>query len=1227
MSTYQRIVVNPNTSVLLLNTDTLPNNSNIVVLLSNTNLPGRSVTIRDTTGNLSTTKTIIVSTTSGIHFLDGTSSVTLNQPNAFVTVANRDPETWVLQNTFAFPAEESSANVNSVTANYIIASTIQANLVFSTTQMNVSSFFVENVVGANDFQSFGNLYVGSTTNLFNTKGNVAIQASLRVVSTISTGGSVFFGENMSTISSVFIGGNTFIGGSISTQGNLFVSGGITALRPTFLSSLSTIGNIGIGSDVLMTQNALYASTVSTLATESKTVSTGSLVAFQTIQNNLSTLGPNIGIGADVFMTRNTITASSTITNSITASNLLQTSSIFTSTLVAYTVANLSTLSTSGLATFENGAIFNSTIFAKDLSISSLSVLGNLQAGSTVLSSLFVSDNTTVFNFSTLNNAIFGSSIFVNSGSIEGLRAFLSSATISNVLRAERISTTNLSASNIITLGSNDGTTILTLSSISTTFYRGAQAAFSSIGGDGSLLVNLNAISSSQLTSTVVGLSNIYATNIAGGVTAGQLFSTNVGLGTLGYISSGQSIAGIITPTEIQTGVSTLELTASNIVASNQFQMIFPGAAPNPAIKLEAASGGPIYEVFNSAGSNQLQIGVDGTGNAVIRSQWPLTQAQPLNLFGSIVAVTADEFQVTTFGPNVLPLTRISASVVSTGSVFADLGEFGLLYGDAKNLSNLPLSSMLATVSSGLSTVALFTSNTSNYLVNNYRGFSTAVSTVAQYTSNTSNYIFNSFQPFSTAVSTVAQYTSNTSNYMLNNFQPFSTAVSTVAQYTSNTSNYIFNNFQPFSTSVSTVAQYTSNTSNYLLNNYQGFSTAVSTVAQFTSNTSNFLAGALTDLSTSFSAMQIVASSIGVNCNAPRFTLDINGTGRFLTVSSQSMTVSSLGINCNAPSFALDIVGALRVSTISTNTIRADASLMYNFPPLSAWQFIGTTNGIPVNSISVMTAFNYTGASQTYNVPANATFIYIVGWGAAGRGFNNATVNAGGGGACVKGFLPVIPGESLTIIVGSGGKNTLLNPTSDQGGGGSAGGGSVPGGGRTAIQRVPGTDILTIGGGGGAGGGLGEVGGGGSANSPIGQQGSNGGARSTANNGIHGGGGSQTVGGSGGIPLSGTSLGSNGNFQAGGSAPAVGTAGGGGGGYYGGGGGAYYVSGTTFYGAGGGGSSLVTNLLRYRLETYDAVGKAPGNSNDPLRTGNVGTGQDGSSPWNGGDGLLYITAWN
>jgi hypothetical protein len=61
--------------------------------------------------------------------------------------------------------------------------------------------------------------------------------------------------------------------------------------------------------------------------------------------------------------------------------------------------------------------------------------------------------------------------------------------------------------------------------------------FSSISGNGSQIVALNAISSLSLQSTVVGLGNIYLSS--GGATQVSINSTIVGLGTFGYISSTQ----------------------------------------------------------------------------------------------------------------------------------------------------------------------------------------------------------------------------------------------------------------------------------------------------------------------------------------------------------------------------------------------------------------------------------------------------------------------------------------------------------------------------------------------------------------------------------------------------------------------------------------------------------------------------------------------------------------
>ncbi len=165
-----------------------------------------------------------------------------------------------------------------------------------------------------------------------------------------------------------------------------------------------------------------------------------------------------------------------------------------------------------------------------------------------------------------------------------------------------------------------------------------------------------------------------------------------------------------------------------------------------------------------------------------------------------------------------------------------------------------------TLGTPASSVALFTSNTSNYYANllqNYSTmFSTAVSTVALFTSNTSNYYSNLLQNWSTSDSTISLFTSNTSNYYSNLLQNWSTSVSSVALFTSNTSNYYSNTLQNYSTAVSSVALFTSNTSNYAKNILQDWSTPQNTIYAFASNTSNYYSSLLL-----YDASTVITSSL------------------------------------------------------------------------------------------------------------------------------------------------------------------------------------------------------------------------------------------------------------------------------------------------------------------------------------------------------------------------------
>ena len=223
-------------------------------------------------------------------------------------------------------------------------------------------------------------------------------------------------------------------------------------------------------------------------------------------------------------------------------------------------------------------------------------------------------------------------------------------------------------------------------------------------------------------------------------------------------------------------------------------------------------------------------------------------------------------------------------------------------------------------------------------------------------------------------------------------------------------------------------------------------------------------------------------------------------------------------------------------------------------------------------------FNYTGAAQTWTVPAGVTSATFDLYGAEGGGYSSTGFASGLGGRATA-TIGVTPGESIQVNVG--GKGAISSDAS--GGGGFNGGGGVEagsglvtaggGGGGASDIRIGGVAlanrVLVAGGGGGSGsqqcgGGVGVAGGSGGGLS--GDAGGSGGCSDPDKNG--GGGGTQIAGGAaGGGAATAGSLGLGGDGDR--TPLCLGcslyySSGGGGGGYYGGGGGQK--------GSGGGGGS-------------------------------------------------------
>jgi hypothetical protein len=106
--------------------------------------------------------------------------------------------------------------------------------------------------------------------------------------------------------------------------------------------------------------------------------------------------------------------------------------------------------------------------------------------------------------------------------------------------------------------------------------------------------------------------------------------------------------------------------------------------------------------------------------------------------------------------------------------------------------------------------------------------------------------------------------------------------------------------------------------------------------------------------------------------------------------------------------------------------------------------------VPTSATSFATSFTYSGAIQTFTVPAGVTAIQVTVWGAGGSGGGAP----GGAGAFIQGILTVTPGQVLSLLVGQGG---VFNGTSSSFGGGGATAAALnytgSGGGRSAIQTI------------------------------------------------------------------------------------------------------------------------------------------------------------------------------
>ena len=395
-------IVTASTSVILVDTSALTAGESAVVLLSSQVPPGRNVTVRDSLGYLSSPQSIIVSTTTGLTFGDGTSSIAISNPYASLTVSSKDSATWNLVNTFAFPLNQTVANVKSLTtstingANAYIGSTVSTTQIVtqtlsakSTSQVFGPLFVSTLVVGVQPNQQIpyysvpgynayiiGNSYISS--NAF-VGGNVTVGGAGVFGSTVTVGGSLNVAQGATIQGNVAVQGSVNVIGTGTTQcGNLVALSTLNVVGlATFNSTLTTQSSIQVG-------GSLTANTIQTSSVQITGGTSGYLQLGAPTGPILRIQGSGLSINTPIYTTL------------LSTQSVLATTGISTGTLTV-----LSSFSGQGISQFllssatiqnSNGNLITSSIQANSIQISNGITIQTFNASSFVTSSCVVQGN-------------------------------------------------------------------------------------------------------------------------------------------------------------------------------------------------------------------------------------------------------------------------------------------------------------------------------------------------------------------------------------------------------------------------------------------------------------------------------------------------------------------------------------------------------------------------------------------------------------------------------------------------------------------------------------------------------------------------------------------------------------------------------------------------------------------------------------------------------------------
>lgn len=588
------VVVNGDTSVILVNTRSLTANQSAVVILSSINYPGRTVTIRDSVGYLSSPQTIIVSTQQNVFFADGTSSIIMTQPYSYLTVTSRDANSWNLKNSFGFPQNLTIANAAALTTSSIVTSNLFAQSFVSTPYMNLQTLNATSSSAIYGPTFVSTLLVGPPVTALTTDPgyNLYVQGAMKMTGTMDVEGASRFRGSVSTGSNLFVLGNISSLGAFGARGDIMTLGNFLAPNGSIITNnLDVRGVTNIGGSATFSNSLTIASNLAVQnSISSVTYTTSSLQ----VASSISLQEKSIAYRTYDLLFSDAITLPGISTQNLTASNGIQTSNLIVVTSIEAQQVGAFFLSSAAISN-PAGSLTISSVTGNTGIFSSRVSTSQIQTSSIIASTIRLSGD-----------------IYAPAGGYLNINAVIASTMSTGILYADRVQATNFTTTSLgisqLTIGSQ-----FIADNVST--FSASNILINNTGGSistGSLRVS-NLLATSSITNT-----------------SGEFITTS---GNIRFVAS-----NVIIDNTTISSLTASTITASTITASR----ITIGAPPT------GNAAGPYFTAENTLFPSTNIVATGGPGDYL--TPFFLSNVQPAGTLPGVPYAVEASFALNFNGP-------------------------------------------------------------------------------------------------------------------------------------------------------------------------------------------------------------------------------------------------------------------------------------------------------------------------------------------------------------------------------------------------------------------------------------------------------------------------------------------------------------------------------------------------------------------------------------------------